>query len=111
VLRPASNDVPSDDARACAPPPPPHAAAVRDRLAAHGRVHLELLEADRKLYLRCRALTLAQRGVLYARDELEMAVMRLRLQQPGERVKPHEQHFKLHPAALPAKNKARCAAH
>ena len=54
------------------------AAARKELLAAAGKAQLELLEAGRKLYLKARAVTLAQRAKLYALDELDMATMRLR---------------------------------
>ncbi len=53
-------------------------AARKDALAAAGKAQLELLEAARRLYLKARAATLAQRAKLYALDELDMATMRLR---------------------------------
>ncbi len=49
----------------------------------------------------------AQRFLLYARDELAMAALRIRVRALGERVKPHEVHFKLHAEEVPVKNKAR----
>lgn len=36
-----------------------------------------------------------------------MAVLRMRIRVPGEAVKPHEAHFKLHEEDVPVKNKAR----
>ena len=72
---------------------------------AQSKAHLEVLEAQRKLYLRSRALSLAQRGLLYAHDELDMSMMRMQLRSPDEVVKPHEQHFRLHPAEVPVKNR------
>ena len=39
---------------------------------------LDAMEATRKLFLRARALALAQRAKLYALDELEQCTMRLR---------------------------------
>lgn len=58
-----------------------------------------------------RALALAQRALLYAADELAMARMRLRVRLPGEAVRPHEAHFKLHEAEVPVKNKVRDLSH
>lgn len=49
-------------------------------------------------------LYVLQRATLYARDELEMSTLRLRLRLPGETVKPHEVNFKLHEAEVPIKN-------
>lgn len=49
----------------------------------------------------------AQRFLLYALDELAMAALRMRIRVPGEAVKPHEAHFKLHEEEVPVKNKAR----
>jgi len=57
-----------------------------------------------------RALSLSQRMLLYAHDELDMATMRLRLRGEGEHVQPHEEHFKLHPAELPVKQRVRSLA-
>lgn len=42
--------------------------------------------------------------LLYAMDELEMCTLRLHLRAPGERVKPQEALYKLHPAEVPVKN-------
>lgn len=47
----------------------------------------------------------AQRFLLYALDELAMAALRMRIRVPGEAVKPHEAHFKLHEEEVPVKNK------
>ena len=60
---------------------------------------------QRKLYLRSRSLTLAQRALLYAHDELDMSMMRMQLRASGETVKPHEQHFRLQPFEVPLKNR------
>ena len=49
----------------------------------------------------------AQRFLLYALDELAMAALRMRIRVPGEGVKPHEAHFKLHEEEVPVKNKVR----
>ena len=74
-----------------------------------GKAALEWLEAERKLLVKGRELALAQRKLLYAADELAMASMRLRLRLPGESVRAHEVHFKLHEAEVPVKNKVgRC---
>lgn len=70
-----------------------------------GKALLEWLESERKLLVRGRAFALAQRALLYAADELAMARMRLRVRLPGESVRPHEAHFKLHEAEVPVKNK------
>lgn len=69
------------------------------------KVHLEVLEAQRKLYLRSRSLSLGQRALLYAHDELDMSMMRMQLRAPGDPVKPHEQHFRLQPFEVPLKNR------
>ena len=79
--------------------------AARDALVAQSKAHLEVLEAQRKLYLRSRALSLAQRALLYAHDELDMSMMRMQLRAAGEAVKPHEQHFRLQPFEVPLKNR------
>lgn len=65
---------------------------------------MEALEAEKKLFIKARALALAQRLMLYARDELEMAVLRLQLRLDGEQLNVHEQMFKLHEAEIPVKN-------
>lgn len=79
--------------------------AARDALVAQSKAHLEALEVQRKLYLRSRSLSLAQRALLYAHDELDMSMMRMQLRGPGESVKPHEQHFRLQPFEVPLKNR------
>lgn len=56
----------------------PAAAAQKELLAAAGKAQLEFLEQARRLYLKARAVTLAQRAKLYALDELDMATMRIR---------------------------------
>ncbi|CAL8467045.1 g6581 [Coccomyxa elongata] len=84
---------------------PPRAVGQRNALLAVAKTALERLEAGRRVFLRGRALALAQRFALYARDELAMSTLRIRVRVPGEHVKPHEVHFKLHPAELPVKNK------
>lgn len=56
----------------------PPCAARKELLSAAGKAHMDLLEAARKLYLKARAVTLAQRAKLYALDELEQSTMRLR---------------------------------
>lgn len=43
-------------------------------MLAQAKRHQEALELERKLFLKARALAMAQRLMLYARDELEMAV-------------------------------------
>lgn len=48
-------------------------------LQAAAEAHLEALEATRKLFIEARALSMAQRSLLYAHDELDMAVMRFQL--------------------------------
>ena len=87
------------------------AAAARDALVRSSRCHLEVLEAQRKVYLRSRAVALAQRGLLYAHDELDMSMMRMQLRRPQEAVKPHEQHFRLQPFEVPLKNRVRVVMH
>ncbi len=44
---------------------------------------MERLEAQRRLLVAARALSLAQRWLLYAHDELGMATARMRLARPG----------------------------
>ncbi|CAL5225440.1 g8258 [Coccomyxa viridis] len=83
----------------------PSAARLRDGVLAASKVALERMEASRKVFLKGRALALAQRTALYARDELNMSTLRIRTRLPGEFVRPHEVHFKLHEAELPVKNK------
>ena len=46
---------------------------------AQGKAQLDRLEAMRKLFTKSRALSLAQRALLYAKDELEMCTMRMRV--------------------------------
>ena len=52
---------------------------MREGLLAEAKATLDRLEAQRKLFGRGQAVALAQRALLYARDELEMATLRLRL--------------------------------
>ena len=80
------------------------AAARRDAAVEAGKALLDWLEAERKLLVKGRALSLAQRALLYAADELVMARMRLRMRLPGEAVRTHEANFKLHEAEVPVKN-------
>jgi len=81
------------------------AAEAREALVAQSKAHLDLLEGQRKLYLRSRALSLAQRALLYAHDELDMSMMRMQLRSAHDVVKPHEQHFRLQPFEVPLKNR------
>lgn len=81
------------------------AAAAREALVAQSKAHLDLLEGQRKLFLRSRALSLAQRALLYAHDELDMSMMRMQLRSAHDAVKPHEQHFRLQPFEVPLKNR------
>ena len=80
------------------------AATKRDSLLAAAKTHFDAFEAHKKLCWRARALSRAQRALLYALDELEMSTMRLQLRAPGERVKPEEALYKLHHAEVPVKN-------
>lgn len=48
-------------------------------MLAASKVALERLEASRKVFLRGRAFALAQRMALYARDELNMSALRIRV--------------------------------
>ena len=88
-------------------PSVPATAAKRDELLAASKTHFDAFEAHKKLCWRARALSRAQRALLYALDELEMSTMRLHLRAPGERVKPEEALYKLHPAEVPVKNAVR----
>ena len=81
------------------------AAAARDVLVSQAKAHLDVLENQRKLYLRSRALSLTQRALLYAYDELDMSMMRMQLRGAGQTVKPHEAHFRLQPFEVPLKNR------
>ena len=72
---------------------------------SQAKAHLDVLESQRKLYLRSRALTLTQRALLYAHDELDMSMMRMQLRSPGQVVKPHERLFRLQPFEVPLKNR------
>ena len=55
------------------------AVSKRVDIIAQGKAQLERLEAMRKLFTKSRALSLAQRALLYAKDELEMCTMRMRV--------------------------------
>ena len=55
------------------------AARLRDGVLAASKVALERMEASRKVFLKGRALALAQRTALYARDELNMSTLRIRV--------------------------------
>ncbi len=55
------------------------AAGQRNALLAVAKTALERLEAGRRVFLRGRALALAQRFALYARDELAMSTLRIRV--------------------------------
>lgn len=55
------------------------AARLRDNILAASKVALERMEASRKVFLKGRALALAQRAALYARDELNMSMLRIRV--------------------------------
>ncbi len=57
----------------------PNAVAQRDAVLAVAKTALERLEAGRRVFLRGRALALAQRFALYARDELAMSTLRIRV--------------------------------
>lgn len=46
---------------------------------ADGKAQLDRLESLRRFFVKSRALSLAQRELLYARDELEMCTMRMRV--------------------------------
>ena len=81
------------------------AAAAREVLVAQSKAHLELMEGQCKLFLRSRAVSLAQRALLYAHDELDMSMMRMQLRSAHDAVKPHEQHFRLQPFEVPLKNR------
>ncbi len=47
------------------------------------QAHVDRLEAQRRLLVSARSVSLAQRMLLYAHDELAMATMRLRLAVEG----------------------------
>lgn len=49
--------------------------------------HLERLEASRQLFTAAGALSTAQRQLLYAHDELAMAVLRIETRMAGEQVR------------------------
>ena len=80
------------------------AAEQRESLLAFSRTHFACFDAYKKLWLSARALSLMQRMLLYAKDELEMSTIRLQLRAGGEQVKPQEALYKLHPAEVPVKN-------
>lgn len=48
--------------------------------------HLEQLEGSRKLFVAANSLSIAQRQLLYAHDELSMAVLRIMSRGEGEQV-------------------------
>eukprot|EP00850_Spirogloea_muscicola_P012812 SM000084S23148 [mRNA] locus=s84:552074:559947:+ [translate_table: standard] len=76
-------------------------------LLAAGSKHLEYFEALRKEFAEVRVLGNAQRGLLYALDELNMATTRIRLQLPGEAGLPlteAKQRFVVSPEEVPARN-------
>eukprot|EP00850_Spirogloea_muscicola_P023159 SM000333S12561 [mRNA] locus=s333:34643:42565:- [translate_table: standard] len=76
-------------------------------LLAAGSKHLEYFEALRKEFAEVRVLGNAQRGLLYALDELNMATTRIRLRLPGEAGLPlteAEQRFVVSPEEVPARN-------
>ena len=54
------------------------AEGLHKRLQEEGKAHMERLAALRRLYIKCGALGLAQRALLYAKDELNMCTMRMR---------------------------------
>ena len=56
---------------------PPAEAARKELLVQAGKASLELFAEGRRLYIKARALSLAQRGRLYAQDELDMCTMRM----------------------------------
>lgn len=51
----------------------------RAQILRIGKAQLDRLEAMRKAFTKSRALSLAQRELLYAKDELEMCTMRMRV--------------------------------
>lgn len=55
------------------------AGARRAEIVSQGKAQLDRLEAMRKLFTKSRALSLAQRALLYAKDELEMCTTRMRV--------------------------------
>ena len=57
---------------------PAEDAPRRDLLVAAARAQLELLENDKKVFLKVRAVARGQQQKLCALDELEMCVMRMR---------------------------------
>jgi hypothetical protein len=48
--------------------------------------HLEQLEGSRKMFLAANSLSIAQRQLLYAHDELSMALLRITTRAEGEQV-------------------------
>jgi hypothetical protein len=55
------------------------AALQREAILAASKAALERMEGGRRVFLRGRALALAQRMALYARDELSMSTLRIRV--------------------------------
>jgi hypothetical protein len=54
---------------------------------AAAKAALERLEAGRRVFLKGRALALAQRAALYARDELAMSALRIRVRLRARTIK------------------------
>eukprot|EP00887_Chlorella_sp_A99_P002685 scaffold6.g2685.t1 len=79
-------------------------AAHKALLLAAAKAQLELLEGGRRLYLKARALSGAQREKLYSLDELGQSTMRLQLVAPGEWVTPQEEVYKRHPEEVPVRS-------
>ncbi len=48
--------------------------------------HLQQLEGSRKLFVAANSLAVAQRQLLYAHDELSMALLRITTRREGEQV-------------------------
>lgn len=48
--------------------------------------HLQQLEGSRKLFVAATSLSIAQRQLLYAHDELSMALLRITTRRDGEQV-------------------------
>lgn len=59
--------------------------------------HLEQLEGSRKLFSAAGALSIAQRQLLYAHDELAMALLRISTRMEGEQVRAEQQHADMLP--------------
>jgi E3 ubiquitin-protein ligase SHPRH len=85
-------------------PPTPNDITHKDLLLKAAKAQLEVFEAKRRQFLKARALSLAQRGKLYALDELEMCNMRLTKIPMYEPRRDGEELFKLYEEEIPVRS-------